>query len=151
MNQVEISFLSIPEQPWEERARQYCFQILEQLKTDNCEISLVFTDDKNIAELNRSYRGKEGATDVLSFCQDEGEIFPVPGDEPRYLGDIIVSLDTVERHGEEFGVTKDEDLRRVLIHAVLHLHGWTHETRDPSEPMLKNQEILLKTIGESIL
>lgn len=152
MNHIEISFLTIPEVEWQDRGQKYCLKVLDHLEKDNCEISLVFTDDDNIAELNGEYRDKEGPTDVLTFCQDEGEPFPVGEEDPfQYLGDIVVSLDTVKRHSMEFHVTFDEELRRVLVHAILHLLGWTHKTREPKDPMLQYQETIIKTIGESIL
>ncbi len=152
MNHIEISFLAIQEEDWQPRALEYCIRVLSNLEKDNCEISLVFTDDDNIAELNRQYRDKEGPTDVLTFCQEEGEPFPTGEDEPvHYPGDIIISLDTVKKHSLDFEVSFDEELRRVLVHAILHLNGWTHDTREISDPMLKYQETLIKTIGESIL
>lgn len=152
MNHLEVSFISIFEVPWRERAVTYCLGILDYLKRDNCEISLVFTDDVNIAELNRRYRKQDEPTDVLAFCRGEEGDFPSGAKSPvQHLGDIVISLDMVERHSEEFKVSLDEELRRVLVHGILHLTGWRHKTRKPSEPMLQCQEEIIQVIGESIL
>ena len=152
MNHLEVSFLAISEVQWQERAVGYCLNILDYLGRDDCEISLVFTDDKNITELNRRYREKNEPTDVLTFCQCEGENFPSGEERPvQNLGDMVISLDAVERHSEELEITLDEELRRVLVHAILHLTGWTHKTREPTDPMLRYQEKILQSIGESIL
>jgi probable rRNA maturation factor len=57
----------------------------------------------------------------------------------------------VDKHSQKFEVTFDEELRRVLVHGILHLLGRTHATRAPEEPMLIEQERIIKTIGEKIL
>jgi len=153
MNIVEIDFLSIEEPAWTAGIIPYCLKVLDYLKMDGQEISLVFTDDNTISCYNRDYRNKDEATDVLSFCQDEGERFPGEHDisEFHHLGDIIVSLETVKTHSLKFDVTFEEELRRVLVHGILHLLGRTHATRDPGEPMLVEQERILQTIGEQKL
>lgn len=153
MNIVEIDYLNIEEPDWTERIAPYCLKVLDFLKMDGQEISLVFTDDLTISGYNRDYRNKDEATDVLSFCQDEGEEFPGGIDVADYhhLGDIVVSLETVENQSQKFEVTFDEELRRVLVHGILHLLGRTHATRNPGEPMLIEQERILQTIGEQVL
>ena len=61
-------------------------------------------------------------------------------------GDIIISMDTLERHAGLYNVPLEEELKRVTIHGILHLKGMTHETREPEEEMLQYQEsILAKT------
>ncbi len=153
MNLVDLDFLNIDEPDWSLRVIPYCLKVLEALEVREKEISLVFTDDATISGYNLEYRNKTGATDVLSFCQDEGEEFPDFAESSQYhhLGDIIVSLETVEKHRQKFEVTFDEELRRVLVHGILHLLGRTHATRAPEEPMLIEQERILHTIGEQVL
>ncbi|MDC7240071.1 MAG: rRNA maturation RNase YbeY [Spirochaetales bacterium] len=107
-------------------------------------MSLTLCHDPFIRELNASYRDRDEPTDVLSFCQNEGdEIVNFPGQQLS-AGDIIISMDTLEAHSKEFSVPLEEELRRVTIHGILHLKGMDHETNDPGEEMLKYQEELLK-------
>jgi probable rRNA maturation factor len=97
-----------------------------------CEIHLALTDDARIRVLNREYRKKDKATDVLSFPQfDPKEISgrskkrgAVPG---PYLGDLVISTETTLKQAKEFGVTKRAELMRLVVHGVLHLCGYDHE------------------------
>lgn len=97
-----------------------------------CEIHLALTDDARIRVLNREYRKKDRATDVLSFPQfDPKEIsgrskkkVAVPG---PYLGDLVISTETTLKQAKEFGVTKRAELMRLVVHGVLHLCGYDHE------------------------
>ena len=124
-------------------------RVLGMVGKDDCELSCSFVSDGTMSNLNSSYRGKEGSTDILSFVQtDESNEFPFFREEgePEVLGDIVISLDAMERNCEEFSVAADEELSRLLIHGVLHLTGWDHETNDVSEPMLVRQEALLEML-----
>jgi probable rRNA maturation factor len=88
---------------------------------------------------------------VLSF--ELGAAFEDEGGETRYTaGDIVISLETLEENARYFNTTEDEELRRLLIHGILHLNGMDHETNDKTEPMLELQEaILTRLAGESIM
>ncbi|WP_320129283.1 rRNA maturation RNase YbeY [uncultured Sphaerochaeta sp.] len=132
--------------------------ILAELKKENSEISVTFASDATIQELNKTYRAKDEPTDILSFVQtDEINDFDWPdfsyeqGDEPEegniVLGDIVISLDTLQRNAQSFTVSIDEELFRLLIHGVLHLLGGDHKTNEESEPMLRQQEELLSRLG----
>ena len=97
-----------------------------------CEIHLSLTDDARIRVLNRDYRKKDKATDVLSFPQFHPKEISgrsrkkaeAPG---PYLGDLVISTETTLKQAEEFGVTKLEELTRLVVHGVLHLCGYDHE------------------------
>ncbi len=117
------------------------------LGIDEKECSLTFCDDEEIAELNMSYRKKEGPTDILSFVQLDSvdEDFPV---DESILGDMIISLDTLKRNANYFNVSEDVELHRLLIHGVLHLIGMDHETNNSNEPMLILQEKILEDLLE---
>lgn len=83
---------------------------------EHLELSVVLTDDAGIRPLNRDYRGKDAATDVLSFEQG-GSL----------LGDVVVSVETAARRVDEAaGWTLDDELTFLLIHGVLHLLGHDH-------------------------
>ena len=105
----------------------------EKLDEDT-ELSVLFCDDAFIAELNRKYRGRPGPTDVLSFGQD------APGHRgPRVLGDIVISLESVERacNGERAGMRTE--VRLLFCHGLLHLLGYTHASRAEREEMQRKQ------------
>lgn len=96
----------------------------------DCELSLTLTDDQRIHELNRDYRQKDQPTDVLSFATlDSPEsAASFPAQLPLPLGDIVISLDTVKRQAQENSVETEAELAWVLIHGVLHLLGYDHQT-----------------------
>jgi len=102
-----------------------------------------------MALLNRQYRKKEGATDVLSFSMQEtldGEddtlLF-----ETVMLGDVVISVDTASRDAKELGQSFEKTVDRLLIHGILHLVGYDHETsQKDSERMMDEEERLLGQI-----
>jgi probable rRNA maturation factor len=94
------------------------------------EVSVLFTNDALIHELNRSYRGKDKPTDVLSFPQEEdwGSMIHSPS-----LGDIVISVETAKRQSKKFGVTYRNEILRLLTHGLLHLAGYDHENVPPKK------------------
>lgn len=99
------------------------------------ELSISFIDDIKMRELNRSYRQIDRTTDVLSFPQSEGPDFTL-------LGDIIISLDTARRHSASYGVRLHEELKKLLIHGVLHLLGHDHKKKKETRIMREKEEEL---------
>ena len=81
------------------------------------ELSLLFTSDKEIRELNAHYRKKDKATDVLSF----------PLDDNSMLGDVVISVETAAKQAKSYRTTFRNEIERLLIHGVLHLLGHDHE------------------------
>lgn len=120
--------------------------ILSYLVEDG-EFSVHFVTDEEIQALNRDYRGKDEPTDILTFRILDGEEFPsFPGEE-KELGDMFISMDAMRRNAAEFSVSPDEELFRLLLHGVLHLEGYDHQTNNfSSEPMLMRQEEIIKKI-----
>jgi len=124
-------------------------KVLELVGKDSCELSCSFVSERAMRDLNASYRDKDESTDILSFVQSDGSDgfdFPIDGDSPELLGDIIISLDDMEKNCEFFSVAPSQELSRLLVHGVLHLVGWDHATNDMDEPMLIKQEELLKIV-----
>jgi probable rRNA maturation factor len=80
--------------------------------------TIAFVSDKAIRQLNRQFRGIDKATDVLSF----------PTDEADNLGDIAISVDTAARQAKENGLRFDEEMAQLILHGLLHLSGYDHET-----------------------
>lgn len=105
-------------------------------------------DDPSIRELNRTFRGKDKATDVLSFPSSGLESVPAPalpaaavGSARAYLGDIAISVDTAARYAERGGHSLELELRVLLIHGLLHLLGYDHHT-DHGE--MRQRELALR-------
>ncbi|MDC7227170.1 MAG: rRNA maturation RNase YbeY [Spirochaetales bacterium] len=128
----------------------FCSNVLDELNIEGWELSLMFSDDKYIAELNRIYREKEGPTDVLSFCEFDAAQDWVGKHEGEsvYAGDLIISVETLIKNSEYFGVSKEQELKRLIIHGILHLKGMDHVTNNPDEEMLVLQEKILSRFGE---
>ncbi len=106
-------------------------RILSDLDSTDAEMGVVFVSDRTIRRYNRDYRQINKATDVLSFAMQEGE---GPADDPQ-LGDVIISLETAQRQAEENKLSLDEEILRLLIHGVLHLHGYDHIEDDDYKEM----------------
>ena len=144
MNEVEISLEGMEAPTWIEQARRFALAVLAGLGKDAWDLSLLFCDDAFITGLNRQYRERDETTDVLSF--EQGATYRNPFGEERVLaGDIVISLDALARNAEEFGVSLDDELKRLIVHGILHLAGMDHEDNDASRPMLILQE---KTLAD---
>lgn len=107
-------------------------------------VGVVLTDDGEQRELNRTYRGKDEPTNVLSFAIGEAAAAHAPG-EPLLLGDVVLAFETVAREAAEQGKPLADHLRHLVVHGVLHLLGFDHE--DDAEAQLMEAcevEILLR-------
>lgn len=99
------------------------------------EISLVFTDDAEQRALNRDYRHKDAATNVLSFPNmDDLEGSALPG-LPRLLGDVVLARETVAREAADQGKTLADHTTHLLVHGLLHLLGHDHHVPEEAEKM----------------
>jgi probable rRNA maturation factor len=145
-NGVEISVEGIGTPPWLDRARDFALAVLARQGKEGWDLSILICDDAFIRGLNLQYRDRDEATDVLSF--EQGDAYRGPDGLERFLaGDIVISLDALARNAEEFGISRDEELRRLITHGILHLSGMDHEDNDPSRPMLALQEELLRALA----
>lgn len=114
------------------------------------EISLTFVDDDAIHALNKEYRNKDSATDVLSFpLFENGEIeYDDELNEPCAIGDIVVSLEKAVSQAEEFGHSLEREVCFLCVHSVLHLLGFDHETSEEDEiHMNETCEFILSSMG----
>jgi probable rRNA maturation factor len=96
------------------------------------EVEVLLTSDAELKRLNRTFRGKNKATDVLSF--------PAPVDFPGVAGDMAISLETAARQASEHGHKLGDEVRILLLHGLLHLHGFDHET-DGGEMAAREAEL----------
>ncbi len=113
---------------------EWLLKALEVLGLESIEISVYITDDQEIRELNKTYRGKDKSTDVLSFPLDE------TFDGYRILGDIVISQDTAERQAKELGHSLKNEVKRLLIHGLVHLLGYDHEKGGEEERKFRELE-----------
>ena len=106
-------------------------------------LSVLMTDDASVRSLNRDWRGKDSATNVLSFPAD---MPPIPG-EPDFLGDIALARETLEREAELDGKSLDDHLRHLVVHGVLHLLGYDHLEKAEAEEMEATETRILAGLG----
>jgi probable rRNA maturation factor len=109
------------------------------------EVSVLLTDDGQVRELNRAYRGKDSATNVLSF-PTEDEHAAEPG-RPVLLGDIAVALETTCREAVAEGKPVADHLTHLVVHGALHLLGYDHEEDEEAERMEAREVALLAGLG----
>ncbi len=116
-------------------------------KCKNCEFSIIFISDEEIREMNKTYRGKDYVTDVISFAlEDDQKIF---NEEIRLLGDIFISIDQMKRQAEEYGHSEVRELSFLCVHGLLHLLGYDHENEEEETVMFGKQEKVLDEFEET--
>jgi probable rRNA maturation factor len=107
------------------------------------EACIALSDDETVRRLNSEYRGKDKATNVLSFPAGTGA-----GSGPaRALGDIILAQETVAREARELGIPLPHHLQHLVVHGLLHLLGYDHETDSDAEDMEALEIDILASIG----
>jgi probable rRNA maturation factor len=126
------------------RLRSDIERLLEAIGEKGSSLSLSFVRDDAIRALNQEHRGKDGATDVLSFPLAEG---PKRGPQERLLGDVVISLDAAARQAAGYDATLEMEVRRLLIHGLLHLLGHDHERARERAAMEREERRLARVIG----
>jgi probable rRNA maturation factor len=121
------------------RARAAAF--LAAVGRDDAELSVLLVTDRRIRGLNRVWRGKDQATDVLSFPLTE------PAGEGPLLGDVVISLDTASRRARAEARPVCRELDRYLAHGLLHLLGFDHERAADARKMAAKEEELARAEG----
>ena len=99
------------------------------------EIAYIFCTDKRILEVNKQFLKHEYYTDIITFDYSEGIIIS---------GDIFISTETVESNAEEFNVSFEEELKRILIHGILHLCGQDDKTPELRLEMIRKENLALQ-------
>ncbi len=115
--------------------------ILDALGSPDGELSILFLDDPQIAVLNKNYLQREGPTNVIAFPMREGAFAEI---NPDLLGDIVISLETAEKEGLAAGMSMKDRLGELMIHGILHLFGYDHETSETEAMRMeaKSRELL---------
>jgi rRNA maturation RNase YbeY len=116
------------------------------LAYDQGEISILFTDDTTIADLNHQYLHRDYPTNVLAFPMTSDSLGDI---QTGMLGDVVISLDTASREAKALGESMEDTVYRLLIHGVLHLLHYDHERSPEDEDiMLREEKRLLALIQE---
>ncbi|MDP4162129.1 MAG: rRNA maturation RNase YbeY [Bacillota bacterium] len=126
------------------------YAAVEQKVDEGSELSVTFVTNDRIQEINREYRHKDAATDVISFAMEElgeGEIELIGADTPRVLGDIIISVAKAREQAEEYGHSFMRELGFLSVHGFLHLLGYDHETEEEEKEMFSLQKEILDAYG----
>ena len=145
----------VQEPHWTEAAVQFMEKAAELLGYDGEEISLLLCNDDYIKQLNKTYRNIDAPTDVLSFENDE----EYEDEEGKWkcVGDIVISLDTLPVNAEYFNEDTNAELKRLLVHGLLHLNGMDHgeehieKGKEPECQMLLLQENILEKLKDEII
>lgn len=151
-NRILISLEDgISEPSWFNSVEPFMQLVLTKLSYDCEEISVLFCSDNFIKELNNQYRNIDAPTDVLSF--ENGEEYEDDEGVWKSVGDIAISLETLPKNAEYFEVDTNTELKRLLIHGILHLNGMDHGEEhiekgiSPTDEMLSLQENLLSELS----
>ncbi len=125
MNRVYVAMQEGVDEPdWFENVEPFVQKALGQLKFDGEEISMLLCNDTYMQELNKTYRNIDSTTDVLSFENDE----EYEDEEGKWkcVGDIVISLDTLPVNADYFEEDRNAELKRLIVHGLLHLNGMDH-------------------------
>lgn len=114
------------------------------------EVSVTFCTPEHIRKLNKTYRGKDSATDVLSFpMYADGDFDPTECADSAMLGDIVISVDRAAEQASELGNTLLGEVAFLAIHSTLHLLGYDHErSAEDDEIQCKKQREIKRRLGD---
>ena len=118
--------------------------VATEFALENTEVCVALSSDDQVAELNGSYRGKPAPTNVLSF--PAVAMVPMEG-EARFLGDIALALETLQREAGDMGVPVAHHLQHLVVHGLLHLLGYDHLTDSEAEEMEALEVRVLSSLG----
>ncbi len=119
-------------------------RLLAAIGDESAALSLSLVSDGSIRALNHKYRGKDSATDVLSFPLDDGA---EPRALERMLGDVVISVDTARRQAAGYDAPLQREIYRLLIHGLLHLKGHDHAVASERRVMQREERRLADAIA----
>ncbi|MDI6816079.1 MAG: rRNA maturation RNase YbeY [Actinomycetota bacterium] len=115
---------------------------------EDAELSIALVGEETMLDLNASYRGKDYPTDVLSF--EAGGDMPTAGNLPRLLGDVVICPAVAEKQAIEFDQTLNQELSLLLVHGILHLLGYNHDSDEDAELMEARERLLLTSFSDGV-
>jgi probable rRNA maturation factor len=119
--------------------------VAAELDLARSEVCVALSNDVQVAELNKSYRGKAAPTNVLSF--PAGPTIPIDEDEARFLGDVVLALETLQREAGDLGLPVEHHMQHLVVHGLLHLLGYDHGTDVEAQAMEGLEVRILKRLG----
>ncbi len=132
---------------WEQKINEVAAICLrEEQIPQEAEVDLLFVDNEAIREMNREYRDKDSATDVLSFPMYEADE-EIDDEEEILFGDIVISLERAQEQCQEYGHSLEREVMYLLVHGLLHLAGYDHMEEEEKKEMRAQEEKLLAVIG----
>lgn len=111
---------------------------------ENAEFNIIFVDQDTIHEINKTYRGIDRVTDVISFALEDNKTIEL---DVRLLGDIYICVERAKEQALEYGHSFLRELAFLSIHGLLHLLGYDHMKKEEEEIMFKKQEEILDEYG----
>ena len=136
------------EASWDDESieRLAAFTLAHMKAPDACEVSISLVDVDEIHELNRTYRGIDKPTDVLSFeCDDPWGAYEEG--EPIQIGDVVIALDVVDEQRAQFATSFEQEASLMLVHSLLHLLGYDHVDEDEALEMETLEKEILDAYG----
>jgi probable rRNA maturation factor len=128
--------------------KNFIQKMLHELKYDDFDITILFTTNKTIRELNKTFRKKDKATDILSFPRHPdlkaGARIKVHYEDEKELGDIIIAVEYTAEEAKKYGVTLEKRIELLLAHGIAHLLGHDHIKDNEYRVMRRLEERLLR-------
>ncbi|MDH3693714.1 MAG: rRNA maturation RNase YbeY [Gammaproteobacteria bacterium] len=128
--------------PSNENISRWAQTALNDIEQEKSELTVRVVDENEIRELNRTYRGKDQATNVLSFPFTDP-----PQTATNILGDVVVCASVIKREAQEQNKAQDAHWAHMIVHGVLHLCGYDHEQQTQAEQMERMETTVLAQLG----
>ncbi len=128
--------------------RKAAYTVSELYELNNAEVSITFTDNEHIHEINRDYRNVDRPTDVISFALNEGDEPEIEGGAPiNVLGDIIISVEKAIEQAKDYGHSIEREVAFLTVHGMLHLLGYDHIEEDDRKEMRREEDFVMEKLG----
>lgn len=147
MSKIEI-FNQLDEEIEElETVEKVLLSAIDKEKLEDVTFNLIIVDNEYIHEINKTYRGIDRETDVITFALEDEDSIVVPDEVVRNLGDIYISIDKARMQAEEYGHGLLRELSFLAVHGFYHLLGYDHMTPEEEKVMFQKQEEVLEEYG----
>jgi probable rRNA maturation factor len=124
--------------------KRYAERVMVETDNETCELSVLLADDVFVRDLNKRYRSVDRTTNVLAFPQqDAPQTLPIP----KTLGDVVISLEKAGRDGAAAGHSLSDELKKLIVHGVLHLSGHDHRTQSQARRMRQLEQTIMGRAG----
>lgn len=127
--------------------KEVLLMAVKKEKLENANFNVIIVDNEYIHELNKTYRGIDRETDVITFALEDEDSIILPEEEGRNLGDIYISIDKARSQAEEYGHGLLRELAFLAVHGFYHLLGYDHMNEEDEKVMFAKQEEVLTEYG----